>query len=236
MVRFARADGSKSSNKRVMEEATPWSEMVSQMKRRKELNPESVEEIGNEREQDKAKVNSELSLENSVSSKSENEKELGSDESPPEDKSKVSKKKTKKKPANTAPEDKSKVSKKKTKKKPANTEDTNYVIEDGKKFHVAKDGKKRPWFVMPYEENDRMTRYEGFWVKRKMVKKLNDLKETFNETTDADSVSRNPVVVQLLTIKPHFCSDRILTCRIKSICSPAKGGTGCYRFDYQPGS
>ena len=32
------------------------------------------------------------------------------------------------------------------------------------------------------------------------------------------------------------CSDRILTCRIKSICSPAKGGTGCYRFNYQPGS
>ena len=28
------------------------------------------------------------------------------------------------------------------------------------------------------------------------------------------------------------CSDRIglLTCRINSICSPAKGGTGCYRF------
>ena len=32
------------------------------------------------------------------------------------------------------------------------------------------------------------------------------------------------------------CSDRILTCRIKSIRSPAKGGTGCYRFNYQPGS
>ena len=24
--------------------------------------------------------------------------------------------------------------------------------------------------------------------------------------------------------------------RIKSICSPAKGGTGYYRFNYQPGS
>ena len=32
------------------------------------------------------------------------------------------------------------------------------------------------------------------------------------------------------------CSDRILTCRIKSIRSPAKVGTGCYRFKYQPGS
>ena len=37
-------------------------------------------------------------------------------------------------------------------------------------------------------------------------------------------------------LKKVICSDRILTCRIKSICSPAKGGTGCYRFNYQPGS
>ena len=34
-----------------------------------------------------------------------------------------------------------------------------------------------------------------------------------------------------------ICSDRILTFRIRSICSPAKGGTGCYRVvNYQPGS
>ena len=37
-------------------------------------------------------------------------------------------------------------------------------------------------------------------------------------------------------LKNVNCSDRILTCRIKSIRSPAKGGTGCYRFNYQPGS
>ena len=42
---------------------------------------------------------------------------------------------------------------------------------------------------------------------------------------------------RLATSSEHpVCSDRILTCRIKSICSPAKGGTGCYRFNYQPGS
>ena len=40
----------------------------------------------------------------------------------------------------------------------------------------------------------------------------------------------------LSVTKRSVCSDRILTCRIKSICSPAKGGTGCYRFNYQPGS
>ena len=33
-----------------------------------------------------------------------------------------------------------------------------------------------------------------------------------------------------------FFSDRILTFGIRSICSPAKGGNGCYRFNYQPGS
>ena len=42
--------------------------------------------------------------------------------------------------------------------------------------------------------------------------------------------------LQNLCKKLYVCSDRILTCRIKSICSPAKGGTGCYRFNYQPGS
>ena len=45
---------------------------------------------------------------------------------------------------------------------------------------------------------------------------------------------RTGIVPTLITI--YVCSDRILTCRIKSICSPAKGGTGCYRFNYQPGS
>ena len=39
-----------------------------------------------------------------------------------------------------------------------------------------------------------------------------------------------------ISLQVTVCSDRILTCRIKSICSPAKGGTGCYRFNYQPGS
>ena len=47
--------------------------------------------------------------------------------------------------------------------------------------------------------------------------------------TPCSSISAS--VVELL-----ICSDRILTCRIKSIRSPAKVGTGCYRFKYQPGS
>ena len=47
----------------------------------------------------------------------------------------------------------------------------------------------------------------------------------------------HPTFLTETGINEQFCcSDRILTCRIKSICSPAKGGTGCYRFNYQPGS
>ena len=42
--------------------------------------------------------------------------------------------------------------------------------------------------------------------------------------------SRNGVLHKLKHIFPNTYQ------RIKSIRSPAKGGTGCYRFNYQPGS
>ena len=42
--------------------------------------------------------------------------------------------------------------------------------------------------------------------------------------------SKNGVLRKLKHIFPNTYQ------RIKSICSPAKGGTGCYRFNYQPGS
>ena len=51
-----------------------------------------------------------------------------------------------------------------------------------------------------------------------------------------ERVSNSPTQGKELKANPDVCSDRILTCRIKSIRSPAKGGTGCYRFNYQPGS
>ena len=41
---------------------------------------------------------------------------------------------------------------------------------------------------------------------------------------------RNGVLRKLKHIFPNTYQ------RIKSIRSPAKGGTGCYRFNYQPGS
>ena len=39
-----------------------------------------------------------------------------------------------------------------------------------------------------------------------------------------------------LTHATFICSDRILTCRINSICSPAKVGLVVTDFNYQPGS
>ena len=47
-------------------------------------------------------------------------------------------------------------------------------------------------------------------------------------------IAKNFQVLEGLTGSNTICSDRILTCRIKSIRSPAKVGTGCYRFKYQP--
>ena len=45
-----------------------------------------------------------------------------------------------------------------------------------------------------------------------------------------DTCFKNGVLHKLKHIFPNTYQ------RIKSICSPAKGGTGCYRFNYQPGS
>ena len=46
------------------------------------------------------------------------------------------------------------------------------------------------------------------------------------------SVGNKTINIRNLINEAKFdiCFDRILTCRIKSICSPAKVGTGCYRF------
>ena len=48
--------------------------------------------------------------------------------------------------------------------------------------------------------------------------------------TEERTREKNGVLRKLKHIFPNTYQ------RIKSICSPAKGGTGCYRFNYQPGS
>ena len=62
---------------------------------------------------------------------------------------------------------------------------------------------------------------------------ISQLDRVRNEVVRARTGVRRELAAKVDT---NVCSDRILTCRIKSICSPAKGGTGCYRFNYQPGS
>ena len=52
----------------------------------------------------------------------------------------------------------------------------------------------------------------------------------YRESDECLIVVRHGVLRKLKHIFPNTYQ------RIKSICSPAKGGTGCYRFNYQPGS
>ncbi|KAK3879024.1 hypothetical protein Pcinc_016380 [Petrolisthes cinctipes] len=78
--------------------------------------------------------------------------------------------------------------KKKKKKKKKNKEKVNcppkvefVVNNEGQRVKVFKDGKERTWFDLPYEENERMTRYANMWVKRERVAKLDQLKESLKE-------------------------------------------------------
>ncbi|XP_064106178.1 uncharacterized protein LOC135215444 [Macrobrachium nipponense] len=168
MVRFARAEGSKGSNKRVLEDATPWSEMVAQMKKTKA--DESVEDITFKKEKNEV-IQESTNFLNRFQDLNEKPQDA-EDLEEPDDKQEPGSK-SKKKNKNKEP-----------------LEDSRMVIENGQKFFVADNGRKRPWFELPYEENDQMTRYEGFWIKTEMVKKLNDLKSTLSETMDADTVRK----------------------------------------------
>ena len=87
---------------------------------------------------------------------------------------------------------------------------------------------------------DMMEKYlkhrKSLLVKSKAKKLRGSQKESFSKfPAKAKSLGQGDPNMDNDSVTPS-CSDRILTCRIKSICSPAKGGTGCYRFNYQPGS
>ena len=49
-------------------------------------------------------------------------------------------------------------------------------------------------------------------------------------------IDTKPLPVEEVLYIIYICSDRILTCRINSICSPAKVGLVVTDFNYQPGS
>nr|XP_045599138.1 uncharacterized protein LOC123758654 [Procambarus clarkii] len=164
MVRFARADGSKGSNKRILEEPTPWSEMIAQRTTK-------TEQDSNEGSPKKKKL--EL-----VDGKDAAEAK----------KLKTEIKKT------VLTEDKAVKGKKKKKVKEIISSDPKkeFVINSqGQRVKVFKDGTERTWFDLPYEDNERMTRYDGMWVKQEMVEKLDLLKESLRvEGLDAVVVMR----------------------------------------------
>ncbi|KAK4305063.1 hypothetical protein Pmani_023028 [Petrolisthes manimaculis] len=200
MVRFARAEGSKGSNKRVLEDATPWSEMVAQMpqdtttstttpkdasiprdsstegghgndsnskKKRKKKDGTCTEE--KKKKKTKVEVNEMVELvEGNVREEDDDDDEMNQSEPSAEVTETDNKKKKKKK--------------KKNKEKVNCPPSVGFVVNnEGQRVKVFKDGKERTWFDLPYEENDRMTRYANMWVKRERVDKLDQLKESLKE-------------------------------------------------------
>lgn len=174
MVRFARAEGSKGSNKRQLEDPTPWVEMVEQLEGNKKIK-KMKKEKGNRRKDDYTlgqtmkKYSKEIDgnkdtrpqsiLQHVFKQESEaNIKERNESVQPTQD-----------------------LIKNREKKKGLKTKDPEYTISDGKKVKVFRDGTQKTWFDLPYEENDLMTRYEGMWVKQEMVCKLTHLKAALEE-------------------------------------------------------
>lgn len=172
MVRFARADGSKGSNKRVLEEPTPWTEMVPREKMSKKRKEEAAGEATVEAGFNKVK-----------------RKTLWQEESPAcgDEKDVSVTPESQEKPGNIELNNSSEGGKrkkrgKKKKDKSLNKSQPEYTInEKGQRVKVFKNGKERTWFDLPYEESDRMTRYDNMWVKCEMVAKLDQLRASLKE-------------------------------------------------------
>ncbi|MPC07747.1 Zinc finger CCHC domain-containing protein 9 [Portunus trituberculatus] len=178
MVRFARAEGSKGSNKKQYEDATPWTEIVSQLETSKKKRKKNQDEEDNEKKDGilgqvankKKKIDTgkqETRLQNAshsafqITKNQKNDKENGQPVLAVQNAVKKTKKGKKKGPKTSVPE---------------------YTISsEGKKVKVFRDGTERTWFDLPYEESDTMTRYDGMWVKKDMVEKLNCLKAALQE-------------------------------------------------------
>lgn len=160
MVRFARADGSKGSNKRVLEDATPWSEMVAQLA----SSPGKINSEGgqvNEKKRKKRKVTGTC---------------VAGDADNKEDEKQHSE------PVATVKGTGKKRKNKKDKEKETFPPKLDFIIDtEGERVKEFKDGTKRTWFDLPYEENERMTRYDNMWVKQEAVEELNQLKEHLTE-------------------------------------------------------
>lgn len=79
-----------------------------------------------------------------------------------------------------------------------------FVINDkSQRVKVFKDGTERTWFDLPYEEGQRMTRYDNMWVKKEVVEKLDQLKGSLKEEGHSEKeVSRRGL---LSTLSCYYC-------------------------------
>lgn len=192
MVRFARAEGSKGSNKRQLEEPTPWLEMVEQLNVTKKKK-KSKKDLGNERNYDTLDQTTKKKKGKTDAGK-QDIKVQNITQHVTELKSKANKEE-KNEPNLTT---QNLVGKKKKIKKGSKSMEPEYTItSDGKRVKVFRDGTQRTWFDLPYEESDLMTRYEGMWVKQEMVSELDRLKATLEEE-GLDKKEVRPIFLHLL--------------------------------------
>ena len=80
------------------------------------------------------------------------------------------------------------------------------------------------------QHKNQMTNYIGQHPPEMAVKYAHNNHKVIINTSERIIKVKYGVLRKLKHIFPNTYQ------RIKSICSPAKGGTGCYRFNYQPGS
>lgn len=172
MVRFARAEGSKGSNKRQLEEPTPWAEMV-----------EQIECTQKKKKKKTQKGKDDGSLEQTVNEKKQmlvtgkQDKPQSAFQHVKRQRSELEKEKNEEALAG-----KDLVEDKVKKKKHIKKTDPEYTItSEGKRVKVFRDGTQRTWFDLPYEESDLMTRYDGMWVKQEMVQELDRLNAALKE-------------------------------------------------------
>ncbi|RXG71079.1 hypothetical protein Avbf_02108 [Armadillidium vulgare] len=165
MTRFARAEGSKGSNKRECEDATPWKVMKKDILVQKE-NGKKTKNVNE-------KTKSVVPSPKGVNLKSPtNIEDVNFDETL-QTEQKNTKKDGKKKKGTSLEEMKK-----------------NWVIEDGKRYKVFKDGTKKPWFDLGYEENDVMTRFNNFFIKHEDVDELNQYEKSLQEQNLSDKELR----------------------------------------------
>ncbi|KAG0715123.1 hypothetical protein GWK47_001366 [Chionoecetes opilio] len=213
MVRFARADGSKGSNKRQYEEPTPWTEMVSHLDHKDNNNKRKKNKEKVEKQTTKEKEESIGLGEQEQESRPQNAFQAATD-------TRAGEQEGDRLPAHPTQDSTHTNKKKKKEKQPAVPEYT--INAEGKRVKVFRDGTQRTWFDLPYEESDTMTRYESMWVKKVMVAQLDRLKASLKE----DDLDQKQIMKKMMKAKRKAHKElRIeLIYQQKSLVSEATGG------------